>query len=708
MDEATIDLRQIFELLRRQLRLIAVTFIAVLVIAGFVVFSLAPVYTSSALILVDPSRKNLLAGDAQAIGSTGDSARIDSEVEILRSDNVLLKVIESENLLANADIVSLSLTARILAFLRLGEPELPTAEQALSQALTTLRSSISVQRRGLTYLISVQARSGDPARSAQLANAVAEAYIQDQLASKIDSSLASRDLLQAGIAQARQAMISSEGAFDAFIEQNIQQLADAPGGTQVASIRDQIAQLEQARSRNAQLADTVRQDLTENDWASLVDTLGSSALSQLEQQRADLLAQLDGSPANSPAATDLTAALADLDERLRTAASSEVEGLQASIAQSQQRETELRSQLRTAVLGSQLSTDTLTQLYSLQQGAEGARRQYDTLLARVQDVETQADLQLADSRIVSAALPPLSPSFPNKPLLLAIAGILALGLGVGLAFLYDSLIGGFTSETQLSSVLRTKTALAVPRVRTKSEKESLANLMATAPLSEFPESIRRIRVALEQSIRANREADSAYGGKVIVVSSTAPNEGKTTLALALARSYALSGHSTLLIDCDLRKPSLHRHLGIEPSRGLLDFLDNDEAEDLSAIVNLDSLSPLTSIVGARRSDVPTDQLLAGPSFTRLMRAARSTFDFVVIDTPPVGPVVDSLYVAPFADAILFVTRWASTSQLDARRAVADLVKSKAANAEIIGVINQQDQTRSSYVRRYSGYYATAD
>ncbi|WP_332699077.1 GumC family protein [Devosia sp.] len=708
MDETTIDLRQIFELLRRQLRLIAVTVIAVMVISGFVVFSLAPVYTSSALILVDPSRKNLLAGDAQAMGSTGDSARIDSEVEILRSDNVLLKVIESENLLANADIVSLSLTSRILAFLRLGEPELPTAEQALSQALTTLRSSVSVQRRGLTYLISIQARSGDPAQSAQLANAVATAYIQDQLSSKIDSSLASRDLLQAGIAQARQAMISSEGSFDAFIEQNIQQLADAPGGTQVASIRDQIAQLEQARSRNAQLADTVRQDLTENDWASLVDTLGSTALTQLEQQRADLLARLDGSPANSPAATDLTAALAELDERLRTTASSEVEGLQASIAQSQQRETELRSQLRTAVLGSQLSTDTLTQLYSLQQGAEGARRQYDTLLARVQDVETQADLQLADSRIVSAALPPLSPSFPNKPLLLAIAGILALALGVALAFLYDSLIGGFTSETQLSSVLRTRTALAVPRVRAKSEKESLANLMATAPLSIFPESIRRIRVALEQSIRASRDADNAYGGKVIVVSSTAPNEGKTTLALALARSYALSGHSTLLIDCDLRKPSLHRHLGIEPSRGLLDFLDNEEAEDLSAIVNLDSLSPLTSIVGARRSDVPTDQLLAGPSFTRLMRAARSTFDFVVIDTPPVGPVVDSLYVAPFADAILFVTRWASTSQLDAKRAVADLVKSKAPNAEIIGVVNQQDQARASYVRRYSGYYATAD
>ncbi len=708
MDETTIDLRQIFELLRRQLRLIAVTVFAVLVLAAFVVFSLAPVYTASALILVDPSRKNLLAGDAQSTNTAGDSARIDSEVEILRSDNILLKVIEAENLLSQPGVVSLPLTTRILAFLRLGEPELPNAEQALNQALTGLRSTISVQRRGLTYLISIQARSGNPQQAALLANAVADVYIQDQLASKVDSSLASRDLLQARIEQARQEIIASESSFDGFIEQNIQQLADAPGGSQVATIRDQIDQLEEARNRNTQLADTVRDNLAQGDLTTLVDTLGSTALTELEQQRADLLARIEGSPADSPAAVDLTTALADIEERLRATATTEVDGLQEAISSSQEREATLRGQLRTAVLGSELSTDTLTQLYSLQQSAELARRQYEQLLSRVQDVEAQANLQLADSRIVSPALAPLTPSFPNKLLLLTIAGIVAVGLGVALAFLYDSLIGGFTSETQVSSVLRTKTALSVPRVRVKSEKESLADLMATAPLSIFPESIRRIRVALEQSIRTSRDTDGQPGGKIIVISSTAPNEGKTTLALALARSYALSGHRTLLIDCDLRKPSLHRHLGIDPSRGLLDFLANDEAQDISSIVSMDGMSPLTSIVGARRSDVPTDQLLAGPSFARLVRAARSTFDFVVIDTPPVGPVVDSLYVAPFADAIVFVTRWASISQLDAKRAVADLAKSKRADVEIIGVLNQQDAARTTYLHRYGSYYATAD
>jgi succinoglycan biosynthesis transport protein ExoP len=254
-------------------------------------------------------------------------------------------------------------------------------------------------------------------------------------------------------------------------------------------------------------------------------------------------------------------------------------------------------------------------------------------------------------------------------------------------------------------VLKTRVATAVPRQKGRSEKESLANLMVTSPLSVFAESIRRLRATLEQSLRSSVHADEEAGGKIVMVCSTAPNEGKTTLALALARSYALSGQRTLLIDCDLRKPSLHRHLGIEPSQGLLEFLTTDNSKELSAIISKDVITDATLIVGARRSDLPTDQLLTGPSFQRLLRAARRTFDIVVIDTPPVGPVVDSLYVAPFADAIVFITRWSSTSQLDAKHALASLQGARRPSTEIVAVINQQDQTRASYMRKYGDYYA---
>jgi succinoglycan biosynthesis transport protein ExoP len=703
MEENTFDLRAILGLLRRRLRLILVTVIVVTAVAGFVIFSLAPVYTSSALILVDPSRKNLLAGDAQSGNTAADSARIDSEVEILRSDNVLLKVIEAENLLSGDNIVQLSLTSRLMAFLRLADPELPSAEQALSQALTSLRNAITVQRRGLTYLISVQARSGDPQRAAVLANATAEAYIQAQLASKVDSTLSARDLIQARISDAQASIGASEGAFDDFIESNIKELEATPGGSQIGQIRQQLEQLQALSDRNNRLAQSVQLDLAESDWDSLVSSLSSSALSELGRQREELLAQIEGG-ADSPTGIDLNAAVADLETRIRETANAEADSLEQSIVQSQTQETDLRRELRSAVLSSNLSADTLTQIYSLQQSAELARQQYQTLLSRLQDVETQADLQVADSRIVSPALAPLSPSFPNRLLLLGAALIGALGLGVGLAFLYENFIGGFLTEAQLSSVLRTRVATAIPRQRTKTERESIADLMINSPLSVFPESVRRLRAALEQGLRHNKSP----GGKVIMITSSVPNEGKTTLALALARSYAASGHSTILIDCDLRKPSVHRHLGVEPSAGLLDYLSSGGSDNLSSFIARDPISTATIIVGARRSDLPTDQLLTGPSFERLLKAARTTFDVVIVDTPPIRPVVDGLYVAASSDAVVMVVRWASTSQQDVKATYTSLMQSKQSEAELVTVLSQQEENEAAYMRKYGDYYLTND
>ena len=699
MEDAEVDLRNVLGLLRRQVRLIIASVIVVVTLAGLVTFSFTPIYSATALILVDPSRKNLLDPDAQIGSGVSDSARIDSEVEILRSDNVLLKVIEAENLTSDVELgASLSLRERILTLLRLYEPQPPTAAEALHQVLNNLRNAVSIQRRGLTYLISVQGRSPDSGQAARIANAVAGAYIEDQVAAKVASTLSSRDILQARIQQARDAITASESAFDGFIDGNVARIATEIGRPDLVQTRQQIAQLEANRRARSQQADAAQADLASADWDALVASLQSSALAELARQRSELA----GRPATE--VTDLSEQLAALDIRLRDTASVEVAGLRNAITAAQQQEAELRQQLRQSVLDSALPAAILTDLYGLRQNAELARNQYQLLLSRLQDLETQADLQVADSRIVSPALPPQSPDFPNRPLIMALAGLVAIGLGIALAFLYENFIGGFTSEAQLGSVLKTRVASAIPRQKASPDKESLANLMVAAPLSVFAESVRRLRATLQQTLRS-KEPQAEDKGRVIMISSTAPGEGKTTLALSLARSYALSGSRTLLIDCDLRKPSLHRHLGLEPSHGLLEFLDGNEREGLTPIISADTMTDATFIVGAHRSDVPTDQLLTGQSFARLMRAARHTFDVVILDTPPVGPVVDALYVAPVADAIVFVTRWVSTSQLDAKEALASLAEAKAPGTEIVAIINQQDRTRASYLRKYGAYYA---
>ncbi|MGV8955665.1 MAG: GNVR domain-containing protein, partial [Cypionkella sp.] len=194
---------------------------------------------------------------------------------------------------------------------------------------------------------------------------------------------------------------------------------------------------------------------------------------------------MSGSPSGTQAAVDLQRELDTINERLLSTASTEVSDLRRSLDDSQAQEASLRQDLRNTVLDSKLSPDILTELFELQQNAELARTQYQLLLSRSQDLEAQADLQIADSRVVSPAMAPQSPSFPNRLMIMALAGMAAIGLGVALAFLYENFIGGFSSEAQLASVLKTRVATAVPRQKAKSERESVANFMVTAPLSVF-------------------------------------------------------------------------------------------------------------------------------------------------------------------------------------------------------------------------------
>lgn len=571
METAEIDLHGLFGLLRRQRRLVAAVVVAVLVVAAAIAYMLPPVYSASALILVDPSHKNLLDPETRPASSGADSARIDSEVELARSDNVLLHLIERENLLADPEFgVSAGPVARLLGFMGLASAAPPAGAEALERSLSRLRQATTVQRRGLTYLLSIQVRSATPETAARLANAMAETYISSQLAAKVDATVAALTVLQARLERARAAVTRSEARYDRF------------------------------------LADTGE----------------------------------DAPP----------------------------------------------------------DADILTQRYELQQGAELARRQYQTLLARAQDFETQIDLQLADSRIVSPALVPLRPASPNKPLLLTLALLAGLALGVALAFLYENLIGGVTSQEQLAAALKIPVAATIPRDEERSGEGSAADLIVETPLSDFAESIRRTRAALDQTLlggtRLSQPATTPLG-RVVMVCSTNPEEGKTTLALALARAYALSGRTTLLVDGDLRAPALHTHLRREATAGLLDILHGETAAtEPAGVLMADPLTPLTVLPGGRHSDMPTDQLLANPNFALFIAAARRRFDYVILDTPAVGPVVDALYTAPFADAVLFVVKWAATAQREAKRALDALSRSTAPDTLLLAVMTQAQGNRS--------------
>ncbi|WIJ23920.1 GumC family protein [Devosia sp. RR2S18] len=595
-----------------------------------------------------------------------------------------------------------SLRQRLLEFLRLDSAEPLSAGEAVTAALQTLREALTVQRVGLTYVVSVQARSPDPERAAELANAVAQAYVDEQLRSKIDNVLSARQIMQEQVADARQNIVASEGAFDLYIESNMARIVADTGRTDLARMQAEIGQLSEARTQSAVRADSLEASLAEDNFAGIVQNLQNQAAIELGQRRQRLSQQI--TTASPAVALDLEAELASIDEQIRAAAVNEVNALEAQVAQNQEEEQQTRQQLRSAIASSGLSADILTELFDLQQGADLSRQQYQRLLSLERDLATRASLQVADSRIVSPALPSARPVFPNPALILASAGLAAFGLGVLLAFVYENLIGGFTRAEQAEAVLKARMPSAIPRQ--KGTAAEISAMIVHAPMSAFAEAVRRLRAAIDQWRPPMNASSTAKQSQVIMVTSTEPNEGKTTTAVSLARSYATGGRRVLLIDADLRKPGIHRQVGVDPSMGLLEYLSAapEDAPEIAAVITSDPLSNATLLLGSNRSGVPTDDLVSLPAFERLIEDSKRTFDIIVVDTPPVGPVVDALYIAPLANTVVFVTKWASTAQRDAKSAL-DSIRVSAPDAQALVVLNQVSESRLAYRRKYGGYYA---
>jgi capsular exopolysaccharide synthesis family protein len=703
------DLKTIVDLLRRRAGLILLVAVLVLGVAGLAVFALKPVYSATALVLVDPSKKNLLDPSAQSGGSGSDSLRVDSEVELVKSETTLLAVAEELSLASDPEFgPRLGLLDTILNLLRLAQPQPPGEREARGAVLSNLRDSVSVQRRGVTFLIAVTARSQRPEIAATIANAVARTYIAQQLSAKMASTLASAELVKQRAAEATATLAESERALDTFIDQNIVRIA---GRLDLQQLRDEIATLEAARTRSSAGVERLGSNLERRDWASVAATLGSEAAASLERQRLELLGDAARAAEGSQTAIDLRASLAAVEAQLREAADKSVAALHEEVAAAQVRLSDLRPKLRSSFLQSDLPPEVLAGIYQLQQTSEIARTQYLALLTRQNDLDTQVYLQIADSRLVAEATPPDVPSFPRPDLVLLLAAIAGLGIGVAVAFLVEHFVGGLTSAAQAQSVLKSPLVSVVPRQRRPKVSDGVAptlvDSLVLTPLSPFPEAIRRIRLGLDQAVR-HRQQRAAGDGAVIMVTSAAPGEGKTTVALSLARAYALAGMSTLLIDCDLRNPGIHKLLGIEPSEGLFEYLTlSTDASALKSILALDQGSGARIIVGSRRSDIATDQLVAGKTFARLIAAARENFDVVVLDTPPIGPVVDGLYLAGLTDAIAFVVKFSSTPQQEVRTAMASLLRAKSDGVPIVTILNQQTSHLASYRGKYAGYYAEA-
>lgn len=656
-----------------------------------------PLYMAEATIRVEPEA-NVLREESGFAGNTSVmSALVDGEVEVLKSETLLLALIRSENLLGDAEFgIRPSRLDTVRAIFGMAPAPLPRGDAALDDVRRTVSEAIDVRRLGLTHLVKISVTSTDPEKSSRLANALADLYMTSQVETKIQRTLISRDIISDRMEDSKALLAEAESRLDAFMAELSNGAVDGVSRPELVAMRDRIRSLETRAVEIESRSQTLEAALAARRFDADVEGLVDEATRELLRQRADLTGEIRANPA-SDRVPDLQAQVARLDESIETGVRSGVESARADIISLNEEMERRRGEIQAGVLSSDLPGDVFSRIYALQQEIEVARSEYQSLLSRMRQLDAMSSLQVANASIVSKSIPPGSASSP-KMISTIVAGLAAaLALGICAALLREFQIGGFNSRDQVASALRASEALSIPLVK---HRARISDLILEEPLGPFSESLRMLRLSVERALAARLRAENRGG--VICVTSTRPGEGKTTLALSLARTFAAGGTRTILVDLDLRRPAVADASGLDPSQALLNFLiAKGDAARLTEPGGTSEGKMLHVIVGGGRPRAPTDGLLASRAFQEMIATLRKQYDMVILDTPPVLAVVDPLLVVRQSDLVLMPIAHGETSQAQVREAVGRIAQHLPEGVGILPVLNMEKDTRG---RTYDGYY----
>ena len=700
-----IDLRSLFGVLRRQIKIIVFTTLAAAILALVYLFSVTPKYTATALISIEPNRNIMTDVAAELNNATAMSATVDGEIEILKSNDLIKSLVAAEGLIADEEFgLQPGRFDELRKMLGLSVDQTQDPDKVVRGVVGRVADAISASRRGRTYLIQLSFTSESPEKAAKLVNALAKHYIQSQVQKKIETTLVARDIIAARVVQAKEELELAENQVDGFLGEFTAQYIDQTRRPDLMALENQIAERNATIEALEQSLDLNASGIQARDWNALDQQLLSDASRGLIRQRDELNAKLNTQQDDAELDIDaLRAELAALDDRIAASAADDLSATRRDISAFRTERDEFEQNLRGEILNSDLPPGALTDLYQLQQEGVIARSQYQDLLQRLRQLDSMSELQVADASIVSTALEPSGASFPNKRLTLALGLVLGAMLGTGLGLLNEFVIGGVVSEDQLADLVKVPQAVGVPALNEEKDSKNVAMGVITAPMSGFAESFRQLKHALEsQMIRNGVGADGQ--GKVILVTSAVPFEGKTTTSVALARTLAMAGNRVVLVDFDLRKPSISERLDVEPNDSLLKYLSKElDFESLGKAYGEERESGLSYLVGGGRAKVPTDALISSPRAKKVFEVLREGFDYVIIDSAPVLPVVDTLYLAPYVDAVVMGVRFASTSQRDVTRAYSRITNEMNENTAFLPLLTMEEgQRRKAYY--YRGYY----
>lgn len=719
-----LDLREFGRKLARRKWTIATVALVFTALATLLVFQLTPRYTASAQVMIEPRQARVVDVEAVLSGLSGERETIESELRVIRSRALAERVIAKLRLDRRAEFnPALQEPSPVLAMLnplphlpaewrealRLSAPEEPLAEEAIlelqrSELVDNFLDAIAVEPDGRSRVITLSATSKDPALATAMVNTLADLYLVEQLEAKFEATQLATQWLSERVGELREKVQASERAVEEFragaglVEGNgmtvaAQQMSEL--NTQLILARTQRAEAE-ARLRQVQslLNSTGRSE-------SAAEVLSSPLIQRLREQEAEVqrrAAELatEYGPKH-PRMINIRAEAADIESKIDSEVKKIVQSLRNEVGVARAREASLSGSLAglRADVGETNSAE--VRLRALEREAAADRSLFETFLSRFKETSSQEEIQRPDARIISRADLPTDPTFPRKNLMIAGGAAMALLLGFGAALLLEHLDPGFRSGEQVEEAYGLASLGLVPLLSgLRTSVRSPEAQVVEKPMASFAESLRTLHTAVLLS-NVDRPPKS------ILVTSSVPREGKSTIALAWARLMAKSGKKVLLIDGDFRRPRVARALRLAAEPGLVDVLS--ESLGWEQAVQTDPETGLRVLTPGKHAVSPPD-LFNSEHMRSLLAELTSRFDLIIVDSPPVLAVSEARILARLVDTSVFVVRWASTPREVVGLGIKQLRDAGGAVAgAVVSMVNVRKHARYGYGD--SGYYYTS-
>ena len=665
---------------------------------------------SIAINKTDPAILNLKDSAGGGASDYYDPTDLDTEVRILRSDLLALQVIKQLNLdkrpdfggSAEAPATSLGLTTDVLQ---------PDSEKTTA-LLATFKGGLRVALIPNTRIIEIHYRSPDKNLAASVVNTLISTYIEQNFKTRFESTMQASDWLSKQLVDLEMKVQTSQEKLVQYQKQHeILGIDEKQNITtsKLDELNKELTAAESDRMEKESVYRLVQSGDPDTAAAAAVSAGGSSSSSSLMEkmraQEADLkiqIAQLGTQfGASYPRVVQLNTQLKEVDAQLQSEMTKVVSRVRSGYLASLQHESMLRQALENQKQEANKLNESAIEYSLLKRDVESYRTLYEGLMEKLKEAGVTAGLRSNNIRSVDKARVPTYPSEPNVPRNLTFALALGLSTGIGLAFLLEGIDNTVRTPEQAQAISALPSLGMIPmgskgsleatarRFSVASSREAVELVTQARPQSQMAESYRALRTSLLLT---------SLGGppKVILVTSALPQEGKTTTSINTAIVLAQKGTRVLLIDADLRRPSIHKTLGMGPKTGLSNVLTGNAT--LQQAVVRSTLMPTLFVLPAGTPPPNPAELLASSNMKDILAELREQYDHIIVDTPPTLSVTDAVVMSTRADAVVLVIRSGQTTKQALRRSRDILLQ---VNARVAGVLlNAVDLTSPDYYYYY--------